>query len=85
MVDARTPVRRVIPDKPPKINEKLFLEACAAKGAVTAEDRARLLGMPRRSLRRYVEGEHTPLLPTAQHIADRLDVTVDALWPRRAA
>lgn len=63
------------------MNQELFIAACRNKGALTASDRARLLGMPRRSLTRYVKGEHTPLLDTARWIAQQLDVKVDDLWP----
>ena len=81
MRDAEILSRRVIPDEPPKLNRDLFFAACRAKGCITDEDRARLLGMPRRSVTRYVNNEFGPRLTTARWIAERLEVTVDELWP----
>jgi DNA-binding XRE family transcriptional regulator len=81
MSDAVVLSRRVIPDEPPPINQPLYLAACLAKGAITEEDRAHLLGMPRRSVYRYEKNKIVPLLTTARWIASRLDVTIDELWP----
>lgn len=81
MSDAEVLTRRVIPAEPSPINTDLFFAACKAKGAITDEHRARLLGMPRRSVYRYIHGEVEPLLFTARWIASQLDVQVDELWP----
>lgn len=66
---------KVAPDK------DAFLAAFAAKGCTTEPDRCALVGMHRKSLWRYMQGEVTPSLPMARQIADRLDRDVDELWP----
>lgn len=81
MSDAEVADRRIIPDEPPHIDLDVYLAACKAKGALTEEDRARLLGMPRRSIYRYEKSTVQPLLTTAQWIAGRINVTVEELWP----
>lgn len=81
MSDAGAVARRAIPDERPRLNKDLFLAACEAKGAVTDEGRAALLGMPRKSVFRYVKNETEPRLTTARWIAEQLGVTVDDLWP----
>ena len=81
MDDAQAFERRVIPDEPSKTNGELFEELFRAKGAHTGMDRARLLGMPRRSVYRYAKGEVEPGLATARWIASRLGAKVDELWP----
>jgi DNA-binding XRE family transcriptional regulator len=67
--------RRVVTD------EQAFLAALAAKGCTSDADRAALLGMPRRSVYRYIKGEVDPRLQTARRIAQTLDAKVDELWP----
>jgi hypothetical protein len=81
MSDAEVLTRRVIPGTPTKIDEALFFAACERKGCTSEEDRVRLLGMPRRSVLRYVKSEFEPRLHTARWIARQLDVKVDELWP----
>lgn len=69
----------------PELSKDLYLAACRAKGAPRQEDRAELLGMPRRSLLRYENSKIEPRVTTMRHIADILGVEVEELWPRRAA
>jgi DNA-binding XRE family transcriptional regulator len=73
-------MRRVIPGKL-KIREDLYFSACRAKGALRQEDRAVLLGMPRKSVHRYEKNKVEPKISTARWIASQLDLTVDELWP----
>jgi DNA-binding XRE family transcriptional regulator len=62
-------------------NESAFLAALAAKGCTSDIERAAFLGMPRRSVYRYIKGEVDPRLHTARRIANRLGAQIDELWP----
>lgn len=64
------------------VNTAAWGAAFAAKGCHRDEDRARLLGMTRKSVYRLVRGQVAPLLPTARYIADTLGTDMDALWPK---
>ena len=80
MHDAEGHQERVTPEAP-KLNKDVFIAACAAKNALTDQQRADLLGMPRRAILRYIKGDVKPLLTTARRIANELDTSVDELWP----
>ncbi len=87
MADSQSRRRRIQGDsrKPPRIafNKDLFLTALADRGATTDHQRADYLGMPPCSVRRYHDGQVIPLLSTARAVAERLDLSVDDLWPVR--
>ena len=59
----------------------LFDRLTAARGATSDLQRARLLGINRNTIRRLRERQHTPSMPVATRLADRLDVTLDELFP----
>ena len=63
------------------MDRDLFLARCHTKGAVTEEQRAELIGVDRGTLRRWLRGETSPLLPAARRAARALGVTTDELWP----
>ena len=67
------------------VNRDLFLAACAAKGATTADSRAVLLGVTQKMAYLYEYGHTAPNLITARRIAASLDVLVDDLWPHSPA
>lgn len=80
MSDAEAPLRRVIPEQRRTLSRELYLDACRAKGARTQEERAQLFGLPRQAVSRYECNKVEPLVSTAQHIAGRIDLTVEDLW-----
>lgn len=84
MSDAAGAPKRVTPaEKKPTIavDEEAFSAAFAAKGCTSGDDRARLLGIPRRAVYRYAKGEVSPTLSRARRIAAKLGCDVDELWP----
>jgi hypothetical protein len=62
------------------VNRQAFLDAFEAKGCKTSADRAALLGVPVRSVQRYLKGDVVPAVTRAQTIASRLDLSVADLW-----
>lgn len=63
------------------MNRDLFLASLRAKGAITGDDRARLLETSRRMVERYSDGKVEPKLSTARRIAATLGRDIDELWP----
>lgn len=68
-------------------NYKLFESLCAAKGAVTNEQKAVLAGVDWSTIWRFRAGKLRPRLEVARQMAERLGTTVDELFPpsRKAA
>lgn len=81
MSDATTASRRVASEQKPELRFATYLAACRAKGAIRQEDRAELLGIPRRTLLRYEKNAVEPRTNVMRRIATTLDLTVDDLWP----
>lgn len=73
----KTPTRRV------EIDRELFLSACAAKGAITEDGRAALLGTTPKMTYNYGYGFVEPGLTKARKIARILGVDINKLWPVR--
>ncbi len=63
------------------VNGELFKSACAAKGARTEEERAKLIGTTPKMTWNYRTGNVEPGLTRARRIAAALGVEVDELWP----
>jgi transcriptional regulator with XRE-family HTH domain len=80
MSDADTMSRRTTSERP-KLSLETYLTACREKGAPRQEDRAALFGMPRRTLLRYELSKVEPRVTVMRHIAARLGLTLDELWP----
>ncbi len=80
MSDAEAPLRRVIPEQRRTLSRETYLAACRAKGAKTQIQRAALFGINRQAVSRYERNKVEPLVSTAQHIARRIDLTVEDLW-----
>lgn len=62
-----------------------LLERRLRDRGLTIEGCSEAVGLGRNTLRRWVNGTVSPLLPPAQRLTDFLDLTVDTLWPRAKA
>jgi transcriptional regulator with XRE-family HTH domain len=74
---ARTATPEVAPTR---FDSDRFDELCAGREAATPAAKAALAGIDESTLWRLRKGQ-TPRLDTARRIAQRLDVTIDELWP----
>lgn len=63
------------------VNRDTLIKACAAKGAVTADERANLLGITQKMAYNYEYGHIAPNLARAQQIAETLGLEVKEIWP----
>jgi len=63
------------------LNRAAFIRLCAAKGANTEAERAALAGFDRGTIRRWINGDSSPLMSAAVTVARNLDTTIDELWP----
>lgn len=63
------------------VDRELFLKACAARGANTSRERAKLLGIPQKLEWQYEHGKVSPNLLAARSIANILGVKVHEVWP----
>jgi transcriptional regulator with XRE-family HTH domain len=71
-------------DATPRLNTALFDQRSEAKGASSETEKAALVGIDPSTLWRFRRGEIGPRLEVARRMAERLEVTVDELWPKAA-
>lgn len=71
-------------DAMPRLNVALFDERCEAKGASSEAEKAALVDIDHSTLWRFRRGLIGPRLEVARRMAERLEVTVDELWPKAA-
>jgi DNA-binding XRE family transcriptional regulator len=64
----------------PQLDNDLFDELTAKKGAITDQERADLIGVPRSQLYRYRAGRFSPQLALAMHMAQVLGTSVERLF-----
>lgn len=64
-----------------RFNQDLFDERCMALGAETEKAKAALVEVDVVTLWRFRKGHMNPRLEVARRFADRLQVTIDELWP----
>jgi DNA-binding XRE family transcriptional regulator len=68
----------------PPFNSDLFNERCRALGATTEAERAALADVDPATLWRFRKGITLPNLRDARRFAQKVDLTVDDLWPAAA-
>lgn len=64
----------------PQLDNDLFDELTAKKGAITDQERADFIGVPRSQLYRYRAGRFSPHLAIAMRMASLLGTTVEKLF-----
>lgn len=69
------------PSETARLSRTVFIRLCELKGAYTEAERAALAGFDRGTVRRWLNGEVSPIWRHAQAVARNLDGTVDELWP----
>jgi DNA-binding XRE family transcriptional regulator len=67
------------------LDRDVFKRLCAEQGAHTEEARAGLAGVDRNTVRRWCRGDNAPLVSIAIALAQKLETTVEELWPEVAA
>ena len=67
-----------------RLNSDLFDRRAEALGATTEAEKAALVDLDPSTLWRFRRGQIGPRLEVARRMAERLEVTVDDLWPKAA-